>query len=84
MVKVEHMSLVNLLADEKLYPEIPTSRDESERIAGHILSWLNDPSARAALVARLEDLRARVAAPGACARAAAYVLGGRAAGRAVA
>jgi lipid-A-disaccharide synthase len=77
MVKVEHMSLVNLLADEKLYPEIPTSRDESDRIAGHLLNWLNDPVCRSALVARLEELRDRVAVPGACERAAAYVLGAR-------
>jgi lipid-A-disaccharide synthase len=74
MVKVEHMSLVNLLADEKLYPEIPTSRDDSTVIAGHILGWLNDPIRRAALVARLEELRDRVALPGACARAAEYLM----------
>jgi lipid-A-disaccharide synthase len=75
MVKVKYISLVNLLAGEELYPEIPTSRDESDRIAGHVLGWLNEPARRAELVARLEALRSRVAVPGACARAAEFILG---------
>jgi lipid-A-disaccharide synthase len=75
LIKAKYMSLVNLLAGEELYPEIPTARDESDRIAGHILGWLNDPQSRAGLVAQLETLRDRVAVPGACARAAAYLLG---------
>ncbi len=85
LVKVRYMSLVNLLAGEELYPEIPTSRDESDRIAGHLLEWLTDPVRRGALVGRLEALRDRVAVPGACERAAAYILGAAgAAGRAAA
>jgi lipid-A-disaccharide synthase len=75
LVKVKYMSLVNLLEGEVLYPEIPTTCDESDRIAGYVLGWLNDPARRAALVARLEALRDRVAVPGACARAAEFVLG---------
>jgi lipid-A-disaccharide synthase len=39
------------------------------------LAWLNDPAARAALVGRLADLRDRVAQPGACDRAASFLLG---------
>jgi len=41
LVKLPHFTLVNLLAGEELFPEIATSRDESERIAGHVLGWLN-------------------------------------------
>jgi lipid-A-disaccharide synthase len=75
MLKARFITLVNLLAGEELYPELLTSGDESERIAGHVLGWLHDPASRAALVARLEALRDRVAVPGACDRAAAYILG---------
>ena len=75
LVRVKYMSLVNLLEDEMLYPEIHATDDESDRVAGHLLTWLNDASARAALVSRLEALKARVAVPGACDRAADYLLG---------
>lgn len=78
MVKVKYMSLVNLLAGEELYPELASPRDESDYIAGHILSWLNDPALRATIVNRLIDLRDRVARPGACDRAAAFLLGAHA------
>jgi lipid-A-disaccharide synthase len=79
LVKVKYMSLVNLLAGEELYPEIPTRHDDSDRIAEYTLHWLNDPAARAALVGRLADLRERVARPGACDRAASLLLGASAA-----
>ncbi len=81
LVKVRYMSLVNLLEGAELYPEIYAHRDESDRIAGHLLTWLNDPAARAALVGRLESLRARVAVPGACDRAAAFLLSAAAGAR---
>jgi lipid-A-disaccharide synthase len=75
VLKAKYITLVNLLADEEIYPELFTSRDESPRIAQHVLGWLNDPASRAAIVGRLEALRARVAVPGACDRAAEFLLG---------
>ena len=75
MIKTKYMSLVNLLAGEELFPEVATDRDESDRIAGHVLGWLNDPAGRSALVGRVAALRDRVAVPGACDRAADYLLG---------
>jgi lipid-A-disaccharide synthase len=75
VLKVPYITLVNLMAGEELFPEIVSSRDESARVAGHILTWLNDAEARAALVAKLEALRARAAVPGACARAAQFLVG---------
>ncbi|WP_439627242.1 lipid-A-disaccharide synthase [Gemmata sp.] len=75
LVKLPYFTLVNLLAGEALFPEIATARDESERIAGHVLGWLNNPAARDAAVARLAALRDRVAVPGACERAADFLLG---------
>lgn len=73
LARVPYMSLVNLLADDELYPEFATSRDESDAIAGHVLRWLSDPASRAVTVGRLRLLRDRVAVPGACERAAAFL-----------
>ncbi|MFM8271466.1 MAG: lipid-A-disaccharide synthase [Gemmata sp.] len=74
LIKVKYMSLVNLLLGYELYPEFPTSRDQSEEIAGHVLGWLNDPARRASVVQQLVALRDRVAVPGACQRAATFLL----------
>lgn len=73
LLKVPYISLVNLLAGDELYPEFPTTRDESGAIAGHVLRWLADPAARAVTVGRLRALRDRVAVPGACERAAEFL-----------
>ncbi|MBY0513198.1 MAG: lipid-A-disaccharide synthase [Gemmataceae bacterium] len=73
LVHVKYMSLVNLLAGEEVYPEFATPRDESVAIAGHVLRWLNDPAAAAATVEKLRQIKAAVAAPGACERAAAFL-----------
>lgn len=81
VVGVKYITLVNLLANEELFPELLTARDESDAIAGHLLGWLNDPAKRAELVRRLEELRARVAVPGACERAAEFLLGSGAVAR---
>lgn len=75
LAKVPYMSLVNLLAEDELYPEFATSRDESGAIAGHVLRWLSDPASRAVTVGRLRLLRDRVAIPGACDRAADFLTG---------
>ena len=74
LVKVPYMSLVNLLAREELYPEYATPTDDPGPIAEPLLRWLNDPVARAAVVGRLRELTAREARPGACDRAAAFLL----------
>jgi lipid-A-disaccharide synthase len=74
LMTCKYITLVNLLADEELYPEFKTTRDDEPRIAEWILRWLNDPLAKAERIARLTALRNRVAMPGACARAADYVV----------
>src|SRR5262249_16817416 len=84
LAKVKYMSLVNLLEGEEIYPEIYAVNDGSAHCGGQLLGWLNDPANRAALVGRLEALRAQVAVPGACERAAAFLLGNSAALRAAA
>ncbi|QDU21406.1 lipid-A-disaccharide synthase [Urbifossiella limnaea] len=82
LVKVRWMSLVNLLAGEELYPENATDSDDPTPVAAPVLRWLNDEAARSEVVGRLRELTSREARPGACDRAAAYLLaaaGGRAA-----
>jgi lipid-A-disaccharide synthase len=69
-----YISLVNMLAGAELFPEFLTDRCEAEAIAGHILRWLNDPQAYQKVREQLAKLRAQVAEPGACERAARFVL----------
>jgi lipid-A-disaccharide synthase len=74
LIDLPYFTLVNLLADEMLFPEIATSRDESHQISVQVQKWLDDDSARMNLIGRLQALRDRVAIPGACERAASFLL----------
>ncbi|WP_435020974.1 lipid-A-disaccharide synthase [Tundrisphaera sp. TA3] len=69
-IKSKYIALVNLLADAEVMPEYLTSRDVSDEMAAHALTWLNDPAERARASKTLADLRDRVAIPGASDRAA--------------
>ncbi|OWK43860.1 lipid-A-disaccharide synthase [Fimbriiglobus ruber] len=71
----KYISLVNLVADEEVYPEFLTTKDSSPEIAAHIVGWLTKPESRERLVERLHALRTTVAVPGACERAADFILG---------
>lgn len=73
-IKARFISLVNLLAGEELFPEYLTDRSVATEAAGHVSRWLNDPAAMAEIRDRLRRLRERVAEPGACERAATFVL----------
>jgi lipid-A-disaccharide synthase len=79
LLKVPFVSLVNLLARAELYPEYKTWTDDPRPITEHLLRWLNDPAARDAVVGRLRELTAREARPGACDRAAVFLLAAAAA-----
>jgi lipid-A-disaccharide synthase len=69
-----YISLVNLLAEKELYPEFLTDRCEAEAISEHVLRWINEPETYQALRRDLKELFARVGQPGACERAARFVL----------
>lgn len=73
-MRTRFITLVNLLADREVYPEFPSCRDQSEAVVPHLLKWLNDPAARTECVDQLRAVRAEVARPGACDRAAEYLL----------
>jgi lipid-A-disaccharide synthase len=72
--RVPYITLVNLLADKELFPEYFGTSCPAEELAGHVLRWLNDRAAYESLCGELAGLRERVAAPGACERAAESVL----------
>jgi lipid-A-disaccharide synthase len=75
VVKVgKYITLVNLLAGEELYPEFATLRDSSGAMADQIVRWLKHPAEMAERVERLREVRDVVAVPGACDRAASFLL----------
>ena len=71
---IPYITLVNLLADKELFPEFVTDGDASEDILGHLRRWLTDEPVRQALKAELRMLLAQVGQPGACARAADFIV----------
>jgi lipid-A-disaccharide synthase len=73
-ITCRYISLVNLLADDEVYPEYLTTKDDPDAIARHVIDWLTQPAAREAVVGRLRELRSRAAVPGACERAAEFLL----------
>ncbi len=74
LMTTPYISLVNLLAGRELYPEFLSDRCEAPAVAGQVLTWLNDPAAYVERCRELAELRERVAEPGACGRAAQFVL----------
>jgi lipid-A-disaccharide synthase len=73
-IKSRFISLVNLLADEEVFPEFLSDRCEAEAISSAVTHWLRDPAAHHAVRRRLEQLCGCVAQPGACARTAEFIL----------
>jgi lipid-A-disaccharide synthase len=73
-VTCRYISLVNLLADDEVFPELPTSKWRPDELARPVIEWLTYPESRAKSVERLRDVRRQVAVPGACGRAADFLL----------
>ena len=73
LVKVPHVAMANLIAGRRLVPELIQGSFTPERTAAEVLSLLDDGDRRREMVAGLREVRARLGAPGASARAAAEV-----------
>jgi lipid A disaccharide synthetase len=58
LINVRHISLVNLLSDQPLFPEFPTWRDCSNEVAHHAIRWLTDDASHI-----LRELRPQTTAP---------------------
>ncbi len=74
LVKLPTITLVNLMAGRKLYPEVVTSTNASPQVSQQILTWLDDPATVESLAEQLRSVREQYARPGACLRAATFLI----------
>jgi lipid-A-disaccharide synthase len=74
LMKARWISLINLLAGQEIAPELMPARPDGAAAAGHLIHWLTDEAARAKVQRKMELVRDMVAQPGACDRAADYIL----------
>jgi len=70
MVKVPHISLVNLVAGRRVVPELLQGGVTAERLAREAVRVLDDPGALERMRADLRDVRSKLGGGGATARAA--------------
>ncbi|MFN0150753.1 MAG: lipid-A-disaccharide synthase [bacterium] len=73
LVRVPHIALANLVAGERVVPELIQDAATQESIAGEMVALLRDDSRRAVMRETLAGVRAKLGEPGAAARAAEIV-----------
>ncbi|MBI3931865.1 MAG: lipid-A-disaccharide synthase [Acidobacteria bacterium] len=73
LVRVPHYAMVNLIAERRVVPELIQQDFTAERVAQEAQALLEDAGRAARMRADLEEVRRRLGAPGASARAAAAV-----------
>ncbi|MCD8302901.1 MAG: lipid-A-disaccharide synthase [Prevotellaceae bacterium] len=74
IIKAPYISLVNLIADREVVPELVAARMTVTRVRQHLLSILPDGSSRGLMLEGYALMSARLGAPGAPARAASAML----------
>ncbi len=75
LIRVASIGLVNLIAERPFVRELIQGAATPEAIASEVAALLDDPARRAEMEAGLAEVRRRLGAPGASARAAAILLG---------
>jgi lipid-A-disaccharide synthase len=70
LVRTPFFSMVNLIAEKRLVPELIQNDFTPDRVSNEVLRLLREPTAREAQRAGLAEVRARLGAPGAVERAA--------------
>jgi lipid-A-disaccharide synthase len=75
LVRVEHIGMVNLIAGERLMPELVQSQMKPENIVEESVRILERPEIHCRMVAKLQHLRSRLGSPGAAGRAADLAIG---------
>jgi lipid-A-disaccharide synthase len=75
LVRVDHVAIVNLLAGERLVPELIQAEANPARLVAESKTLLDDRILRCAIVDKLAKLRARLGSPGAAERVADIALG---------
>jgi len=74
LVKVDAIGMVNLIAGERIVPELVQDAFTADAVAREAVSMLTDPARAAAIRARLAAVRARLGGSGASRRAARAIL----------
>lgn len=75
LVRVEHIGMVNLIAGERVVPELVQSKLQPEGIVEESRRLLDDPDVRCRIVAKLSKLREQLGSPGAAGRVADLAIG---------
>lgn len=75
LVKVDHIGMVNLIADERIVPELVQDELKPERIIEESRVLLDNQNVRGRIVEKLTRLRERLGSPGAAERVAEMALG---------
>lgn len=75
LVKVDHIGMVNLIADERIVPELVQDELKPERIIEESRVLLDNQNVRRCIVEKLTRLRERLGSPGAAERVAEMALG---------
>jgi lipid-A-disaccharide synthase len=74
LVRTPFFSMVNLIAEKRIVPELIQSDFTPERVSKKVVQLLRDPTAREAMRASLAEVRRRLGPPGAVDRAADAIL----------
>jgi lipid-A-disaccharide synthase len=73
LVKLPYLSMVNVLAGEKVVPEFLQGAAEPRRLAKAALQILRNPKGAEAMAGRIREVAKKLGGPGAAARAAGEV-----------
>ena len=73
LIQLPYLSMVNVLAGEKVVPEFLQGAMEPERLAKAALQILRNPKGAEAMAGRIREVAKKLGGPGAAARAAAEV-----------
>ena len=73
LVKLPYLSMVNVLAGEKVVPEFLQGAAEPERLGKAALQILRNPKGAEGMASRIRDVAKKLGGPGAAARAASEV-----------
>lgn len=74
LIRVPHVGMANLLAGERMFPELLQHYFTPENLAREILAWVRRPSRLTALCRGLRRVVTRLGGPGASRRAARVAL----------
>jgi lipid-A-disaccharide synthase len=75
LVRVEHIGMVNLIAQERIVPELIQKDANPQRLVAESRRLLDDAKLRARIAEKLTEVRGRLGSPGAAGRVADLAIG---------